>query len=172
MPSRRSPSGREVAPAFRASDRSPGLGRDANKIQRCSNDISPRRDRHPLPTRDIETLVDWSVRQLRELDEDEKASDESWLDADDDVLLLRLHQLIRGPLLSSSGRPLEYEHLMVDEAQDLAPLELALLLEVTSERRRSPSPEIRRNGLTSTAVSRAGMFSMTISVWIHSPFHH
>jgi DNA helicase-2/ATP-dependent DNA helicase PcrA len=56
------------------------------------------------------------------------------LDQEDDALLLRAHQLLRGPL--HRGRdPIQFEHLFVDEAQDFAVAELAVLIEVTTSRR-------------------------------------
>jgi DNA helicase-2/ATP-dependent DNA helicase PcrA len=64
-------------------------------------------------------------------DDDERFA----LDAEDDALLLRLHQLQKGPLEGADGQPLGYEHLMVDEVQDFAPVELAVLLESTSKAR-------------------------------------
>lgn len=68
------------------------------------------------------------------------------LDREDDTLLLRLYQLLRGPLFQPGGArgaaasrkgamPLRYEHLFVDEAQDLSPIDLKVLLETTSHRR-------------------------------------
>jgi DNA helicase-2/ATP-dependent DNA helicase PcrA len=62
------------------------------------------------------------------VDEDEPAA----LDREDDALLLRLFQTLRGPL---SGRraPLEYEHIFVDEAQDMSPVELAVVLDTAAE---------------------------------------
>ncbi|MFO8072524.1 MAG: 3'-5' exonuclease [Polyangia bacterium] len=55
------------------------------------------------------------------------------LDAEDDALLLRLHQLERGPLRGSGpGGRLTYEHLMVDEVQDMSPLEVAVLLDTVA----------------------------------------
>ncbi|MFO0660651.1 MAG: AAA family ATPase [Polyangiaceae bacterium] len=56
------------------------------------------------------------------------------LDREDDALILRLSQLLRGPLKQGKA-PLIYEHLFVDEAQDLSPVELAVLLETTTSRR-------------------------------------
>lgn len=56
------------------------------------------------------------------------------LDVEDDALLLRIHQLQRGPLLVAKA-PLLYEHLMVDEVQDFAPVELAVLLDSTTKER-------------------------------------
>jgi len=49
------------------------------------------------------------------------------LDWEDDALLLRLHQRLRGPL-SRHKEPVRYEHIFVDEAQDLSPLELSVVL--------------------------------------------
>ena len=57
------------------------------------------------------------------------------LDREDDTILLRLWQLLRGDLQDENRRPLEYSHLMVDEAQDLAPMELAVLIGATGKRR-------------------------------------
>jgi DNA helicase-2/ATP-dependent DNA helicase PcrA len=49
------------------------------------------------------------------------------LDWEDDALLLRLYQRLRGPL-QRQKEPLRYEHIFVDEAQDLSPLELSVVL--------------------------------------------
>jgi DNA helicase-2/ATP-dependent DNA helicase PcrA len=49
------------------------------------------------------------------------------LDAEDDTLLLYLYQRVKGPLVSRKGRPLRYGHVVIDEAQDLSPVELRLL---------------------------------------------
>lgn len=60
--------------------------------------------------------------------------DEVWaLDEEDQALLLRIHQLQRGPL--GAQEPIAYDHLMVDEVQDFAPVELAVLLATTNHRR-------------------------------------
>ncbi|HIN86492.1 MAG TPA: DNA helicase UvrD [Myxococcales bacterium] len=50
------------------------------------------------------------------------------LDAEDDAILLYLYQLANGYLPMPNGRPVDYAHLVVDEAQDLSPLELQVLL--------------------------------------------
>jgi DNA helicase-2/ATP-dependent DNA helicase PcrA len=62
------------------------------------------------------------------------------IDREDDVLFLRLHQIMIGPLRKgraskNSNASGLYEHLFVDEAQDLAPVELAVLLECTTKAR-------------------------------------
>ncbi len=49
------------------------------------------------------------------------------LDWEDDALLLRLEQRLRGPLRRGK-EPLGYEHVFIDEAQDLSPLELSVVL--------------------------------------------
>lgn len=55
------------------------------------------------------------------------------LDREDDTLLLRLVQKLRGPL-RRKREPLAYEHIFVDEAQDLSPVELAVVLDTASDR--------------------------------------
>ena len=61
---------------------------------------------------------------------DEKAT----LDREDDTLLLRLSQRLRGPLLRSKSKDaLIYEHVLVDEAQDLSPVELAVVMGTVSK---------------------------------------
>jgi DNA helicase-2/ATP-dependent DNA helicase PcrA len=52
------------------------------------------------------------------------------LDLEDDALLLRLSQRLRGPLTrnAASKEPVIYEHILIDEAQDLSPVELAMVL--------------------------------------------
>jgi DNA helicase-2/ATP-dependent DNA helicase PcrA len=62
--------------------------------------------------------------------EDERAR----LDPEDHPLLLRANQLLRGPLRGSKRSTL-INHLFVDEAQDLSPLELAVLIAQTSPER-------------------------------------
>ncbi|MBM4362091.1 MAG: AAA family ATPase, partial [Deltaproteobacteria bacterium] len=55
------------------------------------------------------------------------------LDREDDTLLLRLVQRLRGPLLRPGTKEaLVYEHVLIDEAQDLSPVELAVLLGTVS----------------------------------------
>ena len=52
------------------------------------------------------------------------------LDVEDDALLLRLSQRLRGPLTRNvaSKEPVVYEHILIDEAQDLSPVELSMVL--------------------------------------------
>lgn len=53
------------------------------------------------------------------------------LDREDDTILLRLYQRMWGPLMRGKEK-LVYEHILVDEAQDLSPVELAVVMETAS----------------------------------------
>ncbi len=64
----------------------------------------------------------------------EERDERAVLDPEDDALLLRAWQLVCGRPAGGRGGP-RYEHLFVDEAQDLAPVDLAVLLELASEQR-------------------------------------
>jgi DNA helicase II / ATP-dependent DNA helicase PcrA len=57
------------------------------------------------------------------------------LDPEDDPLLLRLWQLKKGGLVDAEGHELRYEHVAIDEAQDLSPVEVKVLLEATTPER-------------------------------------
>jgi len=59
------------------------------------------------------------------------------LDAEDDPLLLRLYQLRVGPLPAKgrSGKPIRLAHLVVDEVQDLSPLEVRVLMDCLDQKR-------------------------------------
>ena len=73
-----------------------------------------------------------------ETDENGKvlAPDTRFLDAEDDPLLLRLYQLRVGPIPSKSRRhkPLRYQHIVVDEVQDLSPLEVRVLMDCLDDK--------------------------------------
>lgn len=89
-----------------------------------------------------------------ELGADDKAlgpDERATLDPEDDALLVRAYQIIRGGL-KKGKQPLVYEHLFVDEAQDLAPLDLACLLDVVAKHkvagRAEPEPSVTLAGDT------------------------
>ncbi len=83
----------------------------------------------PSPTPD-----DDDVRSDIGIDGLPTTEDHLTLDVEDDALLLRAYQILRGPL--RKGRePIQIEHLFVDEAQDFAVAELAVLIDVTTSRR-------------------------------------
>jgi DNA helicase-2/ATP-dependent DNA helicase PcrA len=54
------------------------------------------------------------------------------LDREDDTILLRLVQKMRGSL-GRKREVLSYEHVFIDEAQDLSPVELSVILDTVSE---------------------------------------
>ncbi|NJK33324.1 MAG: ATP-binding domain-containing protein, partial [Deltaproteobacteria bacterium] len=56
------------------------------------------------------------------------------LDGEDDAVFLRLLQAKQGGLFVKGGR-FEYEHIVIDEAQDLCPIEVRVLLDCVSQGR-------------------------------------
>ena len=74
---------------------------------------------------------DDEVRAVDGLDIEERAT----LDREDDTLLLRLLQRIQGPLKKGQAgkEALTYEHVLVDEAQDLSPVELSVIFATVSK---------------------------------------
>jgi DNA helicase-2/ATP-dependent DNA helicase PcrA len=85
----------------------------------------------------IESIHRWCVDRERLRTGSSSAADDGEryaLDVEDEALLLRIHQLQRGPLQTAKGS-LAYHHLMIDEVQDFAPVELAVLLDCTTSRR-------------------------------------
>jgi DNA helicase-2/ATP-dependent DNA helicase PcrA len=75
-----------------------------------------------------------------------KADERATLDLEDDALLLRAYQLLRGEIRRGKNA-LAYEHLFVDEAQDLAPIDLAVLLGVVAQHTH-PSGKTRPRSVT------------------------
>ena len=82
---------------------------------------------------DVDAIVRWCARKADlETEDGEDAPDEAALDGEDDAILLRLLQLKHGGLFVG-GRRFEYEHVVIDEAQDLCPLEVRVLLDCVTE---------------------------------------
>lgn len=77
---------------------------------------------------------------------------EATLDREDDALLVRLHQLKRGPLRGQGGR-IELDHLMVDEVQDFGALEIAVLMDTVGGGR-----PVTLAGDTAQRIGRGGGF--------------
>lgn len=77
--------------------------------------------------------------------------DRATLDQEDDALLVRAYQLIRGELRKGK-QALVFEHLFVDEAQDLAPIDLATLIDVVARHKvagsNDPQPSVTLAGDT------------------------
>jgi DNA helicase-2/ATP-dependent DNA helicase PcrA len=82
---------------------------------------------------DIDTIVRWCAKKAElEVDEEgELPPTDVALDEEDDAILLRLLQVKFGGLFLG-GKRFEYEHLVLDEAQDLCPLEVRVLLDCVS----------------------------------------
>ena len=58
------------------------------------------------------------------------------IDHEDETLLLLLYQRLRGPLMTHKQREIiEFEHVLVDEAQDLSPVELSVVMSITTPQR-------------------------------------
>ncbi len=57
------------------------------------------------------------------------------LDQEDDALLLRAFQLVYGALIRVDKEPLLYDHIALDEAQDLSAVEIELLYSATTDAR-------------------------------------
>jgi DNA helicase-2/ATP-dependent DNA helicase PcrA len=111
----------------------------------------------PAGARELDELVRWCTVQLEEahppeldgIDEDrmkpidglplEDGSGEGGararLDEEDDALLLRLYQIVHGELTRVDGESLVYDHIALDEAQDLSASEVKVLYHATNERR-------------------------------------
>jgi DNA helicase-2/ATP-dependent DNA helicase PcrA len=112
----------------------------------------------PAGARELEELVRWSAAQLdearppelegidpermqpvdgRPLEEagDEASSAAARLDLEDDALLLYAYQLVHGELTRVDGESLVYDHIAVDEAQDLSAVEVKALFAALTERR-------------------------------------
>jgi DNA helicase-2/ATP-dependent DNA helicase PcrA len=86
---------------------------------------------------DVARACDWNRARWDELTAwwaGEPGADPD-LDEVDHALLLRAWQLRIGPLPGRGDRPLRYRHVAVDEVQDLAPLEVEVLLGCLDERR-------------------------------------
>lgn len=80
----------------------------------------------------LDQVHEWCVRQARIRTEGERDGDTPSLDLEDHALLLRIFQVLRGPLLDIEGQPLQVAHLFVDEVQDSTPVELRVLLDVAA----------------------------------------
>lgn len=81
--------------------------------------------------RDLDRFVEWNRQRLDELSS-AIAGDldaEAGLDPEDDALLLRAWQRRVGKLVGRARRSLAYRHIVIDEVQDFAPVEVRVLLD-------------------------------------------
>jgi DNA helicase-2/ATP-dependent DNA helicase PcrA len=113
-----------------------------DKASADSDEDSGRRERDLADELDAPVEVASGLRP-GESEEDDGGDDEvvpadlpTPIDHEDESLLLLLHQRLRGRLTRGKQRELlEYEHILVDEAQDLSPVELSVVLSTTTEQR-------------------------------------
>ena len=80
----------------------------------------------------LDQVHEWCVRQARVRSEQDRDGESPSLDSEDHALLLRLWQVLRGPLMDIEGVALTVSHLFVDEVQDTSPIELKVLLDVAA----------------------------------------
>lgn len=79
---------------------------------------------------DVRATMLWSRSQQAQLaaraEGDKQA--ETWLDEEDDALLLRAYQLRVGAFKAKTGGPIRFAHIAVDEVQDFSPMEISVLI--------------------------------------------
>ena len=88
-----------------------------------------------FPSPQIDRIHEWCVRQSRIRAEGERDGEMASIDAEDVPILLRLWQVLRGPLTAPDNSPLKFTHIFVDEVQDQSPLELRVLLDLATKDR-------------------------------------
>ncbi len=115
-------------------------------------DLDPgdRTERRAAEEGNVETEIEEDRKRGvddRSIEDDERAR----LDPEDDALLLRAYQLIKTELRKGVKGPLVYEHLFVDEAQDLSPIDLAVLLHCVRK-----IPEKGKEGIVHRSATLAG----------------
>ncbi len=101
-------------------------------------DSEPREGRHEFADEAQQERVDTGNDSDNSNDDDEVVAPDqpTAIDHEDESILLLLHQRLRGPLSERRGRePLEYEHILIDEAQDLSPVELSVVVSTTTPQR-------------------------------------
>ncbi len=83
----------------------------------------------------LDQVHDWCVRRARLRSDGERDGEHAALDAEDVAMLLRIWQVLRGPLADDAGRPIRFSHVFVDEVQDASPVELRILLDLSGSDR-------------------------------------
>lgn len=91
--------------------------------------------RDQFSDREVDTIVRWCANKAElevEMDGEVDPDRNVGLDGEDDAILLRLMQMKHGGIFIGNKR-FEYEHVVIDEAQDLCPLEVRVLLDCVSK---------------------------------------
>jgi DNA helicase-2/ATP-dependent DNA helicase PcrA len=81
---------------------------------------------------ELDKVHDWCVQIHHGLDNEDK-EETPVIDQEDEAILLRLHQRKIGWLRHRGGK-LDYDHLLIDEAQDFSPIEIAVLMETVGRK--------------------------------------
>ncbi len=81
----------------------------------------------------IARIHEWCVRRARLRTEGERDGEAPALDTEDVAILLRIWQVLRGPLTDAEGQPIRYAHVFIDEVQDGSPLELRVLMSLATK---------------------------------------
>jgi DNA helicase-2/ATP-dependent DNA helicase PcrA len=76
---------------------------------------------------------EWCVRRARLRTEGERDGDAPALDHEDVAILLRIWQVLRGPLTDLAGQPIRYAHVFIDEVQDGSPIEIRVLMSLATK---------------------------------------
>jgi DNA helicase-2/ATP-dependent DNA helicase PcrA len=109
------------------------------EAQSRARDADDEQDERPKRRR-VERETEALEREADEADDDDRSQgidgveevEPPKLDREDDALLLRLYQRMWGPLMRGK-EVLTYEHVLIDEAQDLSPVELAVVMPTSGE---------------------------------------
>ncbi|MEO8801288.1 MAG: ATP-binding domain-containing protein, partial [Polyangiaceae bacterium] len=103
------------------------------RLAKIFSELEPGEER--FSSAQLDQIHEWCLKRARVLSEGERDGDEGGLDPEDVPMLLRLWQVIRGPLSEPNGQPIRFSHLFVDEVQDATPIALRVLLDMTTKDR-------------------------------------
>jgi DNA helicase-2/ATP-dependent DNA helicase PcrA len=81
----------------------------------------------------VARVHEWCVRRARLRSEGERDGETPALDTEDTAILLRIWQLLRGPVTDGDGQPISYAHVFIDEVQDGSPIEIRVLMGLASK---------------------------------------
>ncbi|MEO8900811.1 MAG: 3'-5' exonuclease [Polyangiaceae bacterium] len=111
--------------------------RTQRREQKKEGEEAPRKNLYEDVERDPDADANEERENRRRGVDGAELNEGAKLDPEDDTLILRLSQRLRGPLTRGgiNKDPLVYEHILVDEAQDLSPVELAVVLDTSSKAR-------------------------------------
>ncbi|MCX7807934.1 MAG: ATP-binding domain-containing protein, partial [Deltaproteobacteria bacterium] len=120
-------------------------GQVLNEVERIEEEEESDDRRKARKSKSPDSELSWGDTEEEIFDDDPSVGvdgvqeeEPARLDREDDALFLRIIQRLRGPLLHSPGKQsevLRYEHIFVDEVQDLSPVELAVVLGTATKQR-------------------------------------